>query len=207
MQAAIAGVSRPGQGVSCVETAAEIGGGDVLVDGGEEGDAAALGGGEGQRCERASVSGEPGRLTTIHSARLRSWWGARQRGRSRKLSAPVRTKRVACGKLLLEGGEEVDGVVGGAVGVGGVEGGGHEVAGRGLQDVRCRFGKSEGDHGEAVGEGGGGAFGFQGLAAYGSEEDAVEGEGFCCRGGEREVAAVDRVEGAAEESYAHVSPW
>jgi hypothetical protein len=49
--------------------------------------------------------------------------------------------------------------------------------------------------------------GLERLAAYGSEEDAVEGEGFGGGGGQAQMAAVDGVEGAAEESYAHEFLW
>ena len=46
-------------------------------------------------------------------------------------------------------------------------------------------------------------FGLEGLTAGGGEEDLVEGEGVCGGGRDGEMAVVDGVEGAAEESYAH----
>ena len=63
--------------------------------------------------------------------------------------------------------------------------------------------RGQGGHGEAVFEGGDGAFGLEGLVADRGEEDAIEGEGVGGGGGQAEVAAMDGVECAAEEGYAH----
>ena len=103
-------------------------------------------------------------------------------------------EETCAGELVLEGGQGVDGVVGGAVGTGGVEGGGGEA----------RVGRAgEGSHGESVGEAGGGVFGLEGLAAGGGKEDLIEGEGVCSGGRDGEVAVVDGVERAAKEGYPH----
>jgi hypothetical protein len=59
-------------------------------------------------------------------------------------------------------------------------------------------------HLEAIGIGGGGAFGFERLLRGGSEEDAVECEGLGCGAGNDQVAAVGWIEAAAEEAYAHI---
>ena len=63
--------------------------------------------------------------------------------------------------------------------------------------------QGEAGHCEAVGEGGDGGLGFEGLIADRGEEDAVEREGVCRGGGQAQVAAMDGVECAAEEGYAH----
>jgi len=52
------GREQAGARVSGLETAPEFGGGDVLVDGAEDMDAGALGGGEGKRCELGFGQGE-----------------------------------------------------------------------------------------------------------------------------------------------------
>lgn len=100
------------------------------------------------------------------------------------------------GVLLLQGCEGVDGVVGTVVGAGGVEGGGGEARGF---EMRVRFGTGEGDHGEAVGVGGLGAGGLEGLAGGGGEEDLGEGEGVGGGTADGHVAAVWGVERSAEE--------
>ncbi len=46
-------------------------------------------------------------------------------------------------------------------------------------------------------------FGFEGLKADGGKENAIQGEGVCSGCGQAQVAAMDRVECAAEEGYAH----
>jgi len=106
------------------------------------------------------------------------------------------------GKLLAEDGEDIHCVVGGAVGVGSVEGRYSETGiGLGWGVAGDRAG--EGDHGEPVGEGGCGGFGFEGLAAGGREEDAIEGKGVRGGAGQAQMAAVNGIECAAEEGYAH----
>jgi hypothetical protein len=59
------------------------------------------------------------------------------------------------------------------------------------------------DHFEAVCVWGDGCFGFEGLAVYRGEQDAVECEGICRGAGQAQMAAMDGVECAAEEGYAH----
>ena len=94
----------------------------------------------------------------------------------------------------MEGGEGLDGVVGCAVGMRGVESG----------DGEARIGEAgQGEHGDAVSEGGWCVVGLKGLAAGWGEEDFVQIKGVCGGGGDGEVAAVWWVEGSAEESYAH----
>jgi hypothetical protein len=65
------------------------------------------------------------------------------------------------------------------------------------------LGAGEGGHGKAVGEGGGVCVGLERLAARRGEEDRIEVKGVGSGGGDGEVAAVGRVEGAAEQSDAH----
>ena len=62
----------------------------------------------------------------------------------------------------------------------------------------------QGGHGEPVGEAGGGSVRkLEGLTAGGSEDDLIEGEGIGSSGRDGEVAVVDGIEGATEESYSH----
>ena len=79
------------------------------------------------------------------------------------------------------------------------------VAGCRLLVAGCRWFwiAGEADHGEAIGKAGDGGRGFEGLLAYGSEEDTVEREGVCRGGGQAQMAAMDGVECATEEGYAH----
>ena len=98
------------------------------------------------------------------------------------------------GHEFAEGREGLDGVVGSAVGVGGVE----------VGDSESGVGEAgEGEHVNAVGEGGVRTVELEGLAAYGGEEDFVELEGVRGGRGDGEVAAMGWVEGSAEESDAH----
>jgi hypothetical protein len=61
----------------------------------------------------------------------------------------------------------------------------------------------EAGHGEAVRVGGNGRCGLQGLVADGSEQNAIERKSVCRGAGKAQVTAMDGVECAAEESYAH----
>ena len=112
-----------------------------------------------------------------------------------------------------QGGEGVDGVVGKAAGTGAVEIGDGEAGLGGAGSLALRLvlrlglsavlGAGGGDHRQAVGEAGGMDSELEGLAAGGSEEDLVEVEGFGGSPRDRHVAAMGRIEGAAEEG----SPW
>ncbi len=110
------------------------------------------------------------------------------------------------GEAGLELAEGVDGVVGAAVGLGRVDGGGLEAR---LAQAE-EFG-----HLEAVGEGSGGAVGLERLAAGGRQEDAVEAEAVAGGAGDLQMSDVRRVEAAAEVAEAHrgsaaqaaVAPW
>jgi hypothetical protein len=105
----------------------------------------------------------------------------------------------------LEGGAElfegVDGVAGRVAGERGFEGGGQE-AGRATVGG-WSFGAEELGQGETVGVGGLRAVGLERLVAGGDEEDAIEREGLRSSGGDGEMAAVGRVEAAAEVAEAH----
>ncbi len=99
--------------IASAQAAAKFGGGDIFVDGREQVDAGALVGVQSElgRLRNFGREGNSGRLTTIHSARARSWSGERHLRIVRKLSAPVRTKRASGGIFAGERGEGVDGVV------------------------------------------------------------------------------------------------
>jgi len=115
----------------------------------------------------------------------------------REIEEAVGTHQVEEGVVwqeLMEGGEGLDCVIGCAVGVGCVQGGDGEA---GVGET------GQGEHGDAVAEGGGCAVGLERLAACGGEENLIQMEGVCGSGGDGEVAAVGRVEGSAEECYAH----
>src|ERR1017187_9832369 len=187
---------QAGAWISGVQALAEFGGGDVLVHGGEEVDAAALRGGESEWREEGFGEREFG---TADDDPLGE-------GEELRWRAPVAQREEAVGagedeegcggSFAGKRGERVDGVVGGAVGAGRVD------VGHGEAGVGCG-GNSEPGHFEAVGEGGGGRLGLEGLAANRGEEDAVERDGTGCRGSQCQMAAMNGVERAAEEGYAH----
>ena len=112
------------------------------------------------------MRGNSGRLTTIHSASASRRSGERQRRRSRKLSAPVRTKRAADGRR--EGGQGIDGVVRATVRARGIEGGDEEVAGCGVRGV-CFRRKRKASHCQAVGVAGDDCSGLEGLVSTGAK--------------------------------------
>ena len=189
------GWDEGGARVSVSEAMAEIGGGDVFVDGLEEVDAGTLVWSEIE--SREVVEGEAGAADDDPLGEFEEAVGFAPAGKLEEAVGPDEVEEGGVGVFVAQGLEGIDGVVGCAVEVGGVEGGGLEAG-------ILRAG--EGDHGEAVGERGGPVFGFEGfegLAAGGGEEDAVELEGVRGGGGDGEMAAVGRVEGAAEEGYAH----
>jgi hypothetical protein len=90
--------------------------------------------------------------------------------------------------------EGLDGVVWGTVGMRRVE----------RRDTEAGVRKTrESEHGDTVSEGSGCAVGLERLAAYRGKEDFVQIEGVGGSGGDRNVAVMGRVEGSAEEGYAH----
>ena len=180
-----------GAGVAGGEAAAELGGGDGVVDGLEEVGAGALGGGEVEVGE--GMEGESGAADDDPLGEVEEAGGVMPAGEIEEGVGTGDGEEVGLGVLLAKGCEGVDGVVGAVVRAWSVERGDGE-AGVGFA--------GEGDHGEAVGEGGLGSGGFEGLAGGWGEEDLREREGVGGGGGDGEVAVVWRVEGAAEEGDA-----
>jgi hypothetical protein len=181
-----------GAGVAGFEAVAKAGGGDVFVDGLEEVDAGLLEGRQAhgvEIAERRAGAADDDPLGEFEEAIVFV-----PVGKVEKAVGSGEVEELCVGQELMEGGESLNGVVGGAVGVGGVELGDGEA---GVGDA------GEAEHGEAIAIGGGCAVGFEGLETYGGEEDGVELEGIGGGGGDTEVAAVRRVEGAAEEGYSH----
>jgi hypothetical protein len=188
------GWEQAGTVVTGLQPAAEIGRRDVFMSGGKQVDAGTMMGGEaerGQVVERESGAGGDDPLGEFEQT-----GGLAPAGEIEKAVGADEVEEGVARMGSLELGEGVDGVIGEAVGAGGIEGGGlkSEVAG---------VGAGKGGHGEAVGEGGRGAAGLERLAAGGGEEDRIQVEGVCRGSGDAEVAAVRGVEGAAEESYVH----
>jgi hypothetical protein len=181
-----------GAGVAGFEALAETGGGDVLVDGLEEVDAGLLVGGEVEGGE--VVEEEAGAADDDPFGEVEEVVGLAPVTEVEEAVGSDEVEEGVVGEELVESGEGLDSVVRGAVGVGGVEGGDAEASVREA---------GEGEHGEAVGEGGRRAVGLERLAACGGEEDFVELEGVGGCGGDGEVAVVGWVEGSAEEGYAH----
>ena len=151
---------KAGAGVSSFEALAEVGGGDVFVDGGEEVDPGTLGGGQGEWCEFGLCERRAGAADYDPLGEGEEFVGGAPAAKVEEAVSSAENKERCGGVFPVEGNEEVDGVVGRSVGVGPVEGRwgetGIDIAG-------------EGDHCEAVGEGGGGGLGFEGLAAGGRE--------------------------------------
>ena len=113
-----------GAGVALVEAVAEDGGGDVFVEGEEEVDAGLLGGGEGEGFEGGwSFEGEAGAADYDPLGQFEEAVGLAPAAEGEEAVGADDDEEGGVGELLLEGGEGVDGVVGGAVGMGGVDGG------------------------------------------------------------------------------------
>jgi hypothetical protein len=186
-------------GVSGLETAAKAGGGDLFVEGGEEVDTGALCGGEVERRDLGLAERKVGPADDDPLGHREQSIGRTPAAESEKAVGTGEEEEGCGGKLAGERGERIYGVVWGAVGAWSVEGGDGKVG------AGCRWfgGAGEAGHGEAVGEAGDGGRGFEGLLAYGSEEDTVEREGVCRGGGQAQMAAMDGVECATEEGYAH----
>ena len=101
---------------------------------------------------------------------------------------------IVWGELTAEVREGVDCVIGLAVGAGSIEEG----------DFCRRFTrKGQAGHRDAVSESGREGLLFEGLRSYRGDEHTVELETLARETGERDVAAMGRVEGSAEEGYAH----
>lgn len=183
-------------GVACMESLAEGGGGDIFVDGVEEVDAGELGGCEMEWGE--VFEGEAGAADDDPLGEGEESLGLAPLGEGEEAVGTDEGEEGGVGLLVLELLEGVDGVVGGVVEVRCVEVGGGEA---------WVGGDGELGHGEAVGKGCGFGEGLERLATGGGEEDGVEMKGIGCGGGDGEVAAVDGVEGTAEEGYAHSPLW
>lgn len=188
-----------GAGVAVVEAFAEGGGGNIFGDSGEDVDAGALGGGEGERGEGGFGEAVAGAGDDDPFGEVEEAVGLVPLAEAEEGVGADEVEKSVMRVLGGEGGERVDGVVGGGVGVGGID------ARRGEAGVGFRVAglAGGGDEGEAGGEGCGFGRELEWLEAGGGEEDAVEGEGVGGGAGDGDVAAVGWVEGAAEEGYAH----
>jgi hypothetical protein len=186
------GGEEVGAGVASFETMAEIGGRDVVVDGLEEVDAGLLARSEveaGEVFERRAGAADDDPFGEFEEA-----VGLAPVSETEEAVGADEVEEGVRGHELMEGGEALDSVVGGAVGVRFVE----------MGDAEAGVGEAgEGEHGQAVREGGVRAIGLEWLAACWGEEDFVQREGVGGGGGDGEMAAMRWVEGSAEESYAH----
>jgi hypothetical protein len=186
------GGEEVGTGVAGFETLAEIGGSDVVVDGLEEVDAGLLVGVEvdgGEVVEREAGAADDDPFGEFEEA-----VGLAPVSEVEETVCADEIEEGVGGHELMKGGEGLDCVVGGAVGVRFVE----------MGDAEAGVGEAgEGEHGQAVGERGVRAIGLERLAARRGEEDFVQREGVGGSDRDGEVAAVRWVEGSAEESYAH----
>jgi len=200
------GREQAGARVAGLEAAPEAGGGDLLVEGGEQVDSGALGGGEVERRDLGLAERKVGPADDDPLGQREQAIGRTPAAESEKAVGTGKDEEGCGGKLAGERGEGIYGVVWGAVGAWSVQGGDGKVgAGCRLLVAGCRWFwiAGEADHGEAIGKAGDGGRGFEGLLAYGSEEDTIEREGFCRGGGKAQMAAMDGVECATEEGYAH----
>jgi hypothetical protein len=186
------GGEEVGTGVASFETLAEIGGRDVVVDGLEEVDAGLLVGGEveaGEVVERGAGAADDDPFGEFEEA-----VGLAPVSKIEETVGADEVEEGVRGHELMQGGEGLDGVIGGAIGVRFVE----------MGDAEAGVGEAgEGEHGQAVREGGMRAIGLERLAACWGEEDFVQREGVGGGGGDGEMAAMRWVEGSAEERYAH----
>jgi hypothetical protein len=179
-------------GVAGFEAVTEMGSGDALVHGLEEVNAGLLVGGEVEG--REVVEGRAWAADDDPFREFKEVAGLSPVGEIEEAVGADENEEGVVGKELLESGEGLDGVVGGAIGMGGIEFGDSEA---GVRQA------GEAEHGDSVGEGGGSVVGFERLEAHRGEEDFVQIEGVGGSGGDGEMAAVGRIEGSAEESYAH----
>jgi hypothetical protein len=187
-----------GAGVAGGEAFAEAGGGNILVDGVEEVDAGLLGGSERQTL--GELQGDAGAADYDPLGELEEAKRRAPVGEVLEAVGAGEVEEFGGGVVEGKGFEGVDGVVCGAVLVGGVD----------ARDAKSRGvggGAGELGHGEALAVGGGVAVALERLASGGREEDAVEVEGVGGRAGDGDVTAVGRVEAAAEEGYAHGQGW
>jgi hypothetical protein len=181
-----------GAGVAGFEALAEIGGGDVLVDGLKEVDAALLVRGEVEG--REVVKWEARAADDDPFGEFEEVVGLAPVRESEEGVCADEVEEGVAGHELMKGGDRLDGVVGGVVGMRGVE----------VGDAEAWVGEAgEEEHSDAVGEGGRCAVRLERLATCRGEEDFVQIERVGGSGGDGKVAAVGRVEGSAEESYAH----
>jgi hypothetical protein len=133
-----------GAGVAGFEALAEIGGGDVLVDGLKEVDAALLVRGEVEG--REVVEREARAADDDPFGEFEELVGLAPVRESEEGVCADEVEEGVAGHELMKGGDRLDGVVGGAVGMRGVE----------VGDAEAWVGEAgEEEHGDAVGEGGG----------------------------------------------------
>jgi hypothetical protein len=133
-----------GAGVARFEALAETGGGDVLVDSLKEVDAALLVRGEVEG--REVVEREARAADDDPFGKFEEVVGLAPVRESEEGVCADEVEEGVAGHELMKGGDRLDGVVGRAVGMRGVE----------VGDAEARVGEaSEEEHGDAVGEGGG----------------------------------------------------
>ena len=152
-----------GAGVAGLEALAEIGGGDALVDGLKEVDAALLVRGEVEG--REVVDREARAADDDPFGEFEEVVGLAPVRESEEGVCADEVEEGVAGHELMKGGDRLDGVVGGAVGMRGVE----------VGDAEAWVGEAgEEEHGDAVGEGGCCAVGLERLATCRGEEDFVQ---------------------------------
>ena len=140
------------------------------------------------------ASGNPGRLTTIHSASSSSRLYSCQRGRLRKLSAPTRLKSRPSGNASCERSQRLDRVVRGAVIPGCVK----------VGDNKARvYPAGKFHHGKPIGETRRYPLRLQRLPPHWGEKNCIQVEDICGGSSDRDMAVMWWIEGAAEEGYSH----
>ena len=200
---------RAGNGIGCggVEVLAEAGGGDVLMEAGEQVNAGALGRrqGEFRAVEELGREREVGAGDDDPLGEGEQLGGRAPVAQGEEAVGASDCEEGCAGRFPGERGEGVDGVVGFSCGARAVERreGEARVGGERNTPVRERLAECERDHGDAVLKGRGCGTRFERLTPNGGEEDAVEGEGVGGGGGHAQMAEVDGVEGSAEQSHAH----
>jgi hypothetical protein len=187
-----AGGEEVGTGIAGFEALAQVGGGDLFIQVLKKMDTGLLEGGKTECVEIAER--EAGTARDDPFGELEEAVGLMPAGEIEKTVRAGEIEDVGVGHEQMQGGEGLNGVVGGAVGVGGVEVGYSETL---VGDA------GERKHGEPILVGSGRAVPLERLATYRSEEDAVQMEGIGRGSGDSEMTAVWGVEGSAKKGDSH----
>ena len=121
------GGEQAGAGVSGLQAAAEGGGRDLLVDCGEQVDAGALGGSEGERRELGFAEGEVGPADHDPLGQREQAIGRAPAAQVEEAVGPGEDEEGCAGQLAGERGQRVNGVVRAAVGAWDIESGDGEA--------------------------------------------------------------------------------